>query len=99
MDLRKVHFKFGAVAGEEVHHPAYNKNTAIRNPVIRYVHRILGNTLYARRESGNVLEEELTLIGRGIIPLKEVGLREITKRAENPFHHFGMVGLFVGKVP
>ena len=86
------------IAGKEVHHPAYNKNTAIRNPVIRYVHRILGNTLYARRESGNVLEEELTLIGRGIIPLKEVGLREITKQAENPFQQFGMVGLFVRRL-
>lgn len=84
------------ITGNCAHNPQKNKNSTIRNPIIRYVHRILGNTIFARRESGNVLDDELILIGMGLQHL--VGKDEIYHDEEDIFEDFGTVGYFVKRL-
>uniref|UniRef100_A0A1J3K422 Arabidopsis retrotransposon Orf1 C-terminal domain-containing protein n=1 Tax=Noccaea caerulescens TaxID=107243 RepID=A0A1J3K422_NOCCA len=43
------------------------KSTHIRNPVLRYVHKALAHTVYARRDFGNVLERELELLDSSMV--------------------------------
>jgi len=48
------------------HATGHDKNSTIRHPAVRYLHRILVHTLYPRKEPGTVNEEELRLLYRAV---------------------------------
>ncbi|EFH61876.1 hypothetical protein ARALYDRAFT_898967 [Arabidopsis lyrata subsp. lyrata] len=50
------------------------KASTIAHPAIRYAHIVLSHTLFARRETGNVLKEELICLLAGLQPI----LKELT---------------------
>ena len=84
------------------HATGHDKNSAIRHPAVRYLHRILVHTLYPRKEPGTVNEEELRLLYRAVrdnvTPEQLEEFEEIddmTFPTTNIFEDFGMVGLFV----
>ena len=48
------------------HATSHDKNSAIRHPAVRYLHRILVHTFYPRKEPGTVNEKELRLLYRAV---------------------------------
>ncbi|KAF3522808.1 hypothetical protein F2Q69_00047984 [Brassica cretica] len=54
------------VISGNLHATGHDKNSAIRHPAVRYLHRILVHTLYPRMEPGTVNEEELRLLYRAV---------------------------------
>ncbi|CAA7033494.1 unnamed protein product [Microthlaspi erraticum] len=44
-----------------------NKSGHIKNPAIRYAHKVIANTLFARHDCSNVTTQELELLDTGII--------------------------------
>ncbi|CAA7018802.1 unnamed protein product [Microthlaspi erraticum] len=44
-----------------------NKSGCIKNPAIRYAHKVIANTLFARHDCSNVTTQELELLDEGII--------------------------------
>ncbi|CAA7025643.1 unnamed protein product [Microthlaspi erraticum] len=44
-----------------------NKSCHIKNPAIRYAHKAIAHTLFARHECSNVTTQELELLDTGII--------------------------------
>ncbi|CAA7038863.1 unnamed protein product [Microthlaspi erraticum] len=47
-------------------HASTAKSTHIRNPVLRYVHKALAHTIYARRDVTGVTEKELFFLNEGM---------------------------------
>ncbi|KAG5397209.1 hypothetical protein IGI04_019023, partial [Brassica rapa subsp. trilocularis] len=87
------------------HATGHDKNSAIRHPAVRYLHRILVHTLYPRKEAGTVNEEELRLLYRAVIDNvtpEQLEEFEETDKMKFPttdiFKRFGMVGLFVERL-
>lgn len=64
---------------------AQAKNTHISHPGIRYVHKVLAHTLYARRESGTIKTNEMTCLIAGLKPFwgGVLNKRPIASSAEN----------------
>jgi len=62
------------IAGPKPYSPAKSKSSSIRNPVIRYVHQCIANTLFAKKATGFVGEEELCMIDQSLVFI----LRETT---------------------
>ncbi|VVB11084.1 unnamed protein product [Arabis nemorensis] len=56
------------------------KVSGLRNPAICYAHKILAHTLFARRETSNIKEDEMCLLIEGLKPflLKINGVSKIT---------------------
>ncbi|KAF3577918.1 hypothetical protein DY000_02029670 [Brassica cretica] len=93
------------VISGNLHATGHDKNSAIRHPAVRYLHRILVHTLYPRKEPGTVNEEELRLLYRAVRDnvtpehLEEFEeIDEMTFPTTNIFEDFGMVGLFVERL-
>ncbi|KAF3559275.1 hypothetical protein F2Q69_00011172 [Brassica cretica] len=87
------------------HATGHDKNSAIRHPAVRYLHRILVHTLYPRKEPETVNEEELRLLYRAVrdnvTPEQLEDFEEIddmTFPTTNIFEDFRMVGLFVERL-
>ena len=87
------------------HATGHDKNSAIRHPAVRYLHRILVHTLYPRKEPGTVNEEELRLLYRAVrdnVTPEQLEEFEETDKMKFPttdiFERFGMVGLFVERL-
>ena len=87
------------------HATGHDKNSTIRHPAVRYLHRILVQTLYPRKELETVNEEELRLLYRAVrdnvTPEQLEEFEEIddmTFPTTNIFEDFGMVGLFVERL-
>lgn len=73
------------------------KGADIRNPSLRYVQRILSSTLYARKDPGRVVEDELrflTLSLRDVIGKWSDGINLHRDGMIDP----GIVGLFVNRL-
>ncbi|KAF3542172.1 hypothetical protein F2Q69_00019705 [Brassica cretica] len=87
------------------HATGHDKNSAIRHPAMRYLHRILVHTLYPRKEPGTVNEEELRLLYRAVrdnVTPEQLEEFEETDKMKFPttniFERFRMVGLFVERL-
>ncbi|KAF3592911.1 hypothetical protein DY000_02023499 [Brassica cretica] len=93
------------VISGNLHAIGHDKNSAIRHPAVRYLHRILVHTLYPRKEAGTVNEEELCLLYRAVkdnVTPEQLEEFEETDKMKFPttniFERFGMVGLFVERL-
>ncbi|KAF3537692.1 hypothetical protein F2Q69_00020191 [Brassica cretica] len=93
------------VISGNLHAIGHDKNSAIRHPAVRYLHRILVHTLYPRKEVGTVNEEELRLLYRAVkdnVTPEQLEEFEKTDKMKFPttniFERFGMVGLFVERL-
>ncbi|KAF2542866.1 hypothetical protein F2Q68_00029491 [Brassica cretica] len=87
------------------HATGHDKNSTIRHPAVRYLHRILVHTLYPRKEPETVNEEELRLLYRAVrdnvTPEQLEEFEEIddmTFPTTNIFEDFRMVGPFVERL-
>ncbi|KAG2299224.1 hypothetical protein Bca52824_035696 [Brassica carinata] len=72
-----------------------DKNSHIRHPSVRYLHRMLVHAFYPRKQAGTVTEEDLTLLFPAIQPY--------ATHAQLPFStelyaEFGLVSFFVGRL-
>ncbi|CAA7023849.1 unnamed protein product [Microthlaspi erraticum] len=54
---------------EGVYSSSRSKNAQIRSPVLRYVHKALANTFFARKATCKITEGELQLLDMGIKPI------------------------------
>ncbi|KAG5400169.1 hypothetical protein IGI04_014776 [Brassica rapa subsp. trilocularis] len=93
------------VISGNLHATGHDKNSAIRHPAVRYLHRILVHTLYPRKEAGTVNEEELRQLYRAVkdnVTPEQLEEFEETDKMKFPttniFERFGMVGLFVERL-
>ncbi|KAL0727909.1 hypothetical protein Bca4012_024002 [Brassica carinata] len=91
--------RFWSMIAAWIHDTKHNKGADIRNPSIRYVQRILSSTLFARKDPGRVVEDELKCL---IIGLKN-GIGE--RYQDNELVHGGsrdpkpgIVGIFVKRL-
>ncbi|CAA7052566.1 unnamed protein product [Microthlaspi erraticum] len=53
-----------------------NKSGCIKNPAIRYAHKVIANTLFARHDCSNVTTQELELLDEGIIQKLKLWMTE-----------------------
>ncbi|KAL0886168.1 hypothetical protein Bca101_010151 [Brassica carinata] len=90
---------FWSMIASGIHDTKRNKGADICNPSIRYVQRILSSTLFARKDPGRVVEDELKCL---IIGLKD-GIGE--RYQDNGLVHGGsrdpkpgIVGIFVKRL-
>lgn len=58
-----------AIAGPESYSSSRAKSAQFRNPAVRYMHRVLACTFYARHATGTVNDRELQLIDKALQPL------------------------------
>ncbi|KAF3589539.1 hypothetical protein F2Q69_00030803 [Brassica cretica] len=86
------------VISRNLHATGHDKNSAIRHPAVRYLHRILVHTLYPRKELRTVNEEELRLLYRAVRDNVTPGqleefeeIDEMTFPTTNIFEDFGML--------
>ncbi|CAA7047756.1 unnamed protein product [Microthlaspi erraticum] len=58
-----------ATIAEEGYSSSRSKAAQIRSPVLRYVHKALANTFFARKATGTINEGEVKLLDMGIKPI------------------------------
>ncbi|CAA7048886.1 unnamed protein product [Microthlaspi erraticum] len=58
-----------ATIADGVYSSSRSKVAQIRSPVLRYVHKALANTFYARKATGTINEGEVKLLDMGIKPI------------------------------
>lgn len=77
------------------HSSGGDKSSAIRNPAIRYLHRMLVHAFFPRKEPGNVNEEDLKLL---CLALKRFAPKDIPFDVDELYKDFGMVGFFMTRL-
>ncbi|CAA7047657.1 unnamed protein product [Microthlaspi erraticum] len=63
---------------------SWSKASQIRSPVLRYVHKALANTFFARKATGTINEGELKLLDMGIKPI--ISRTRVGRRSEETGH-------------
>ncbi|CAA7041384.1 unnamed protein product [Microthlaspi erraticum] len=58
-----------AIIAEGEYSSSRSKAAQIRSPVLRYVHKALANTFFARKATGTINEGEVKLLDMGIKPI------------------------------
>ncbi|CAA7037645.1 unnamed protein product [Microthlaspi erraticum] len=58
-----------ATIADGVYSSSRSKAAQIRSPVLRYVHKALANTFFARKATGTINEGELKFLDMGIKPI------------------------------
>ncbi|KAF2539027.1 hypothetical protein F2Q68_00021856 [Brassica cretica] len=75
------------------HSTGADKNSHIRHPSVRYLHRILVHAFYPRKQAGNVTEEDMRLLCPAIRPYAPPGVLPLP--STDIYATFGMVSFFV----
>ncbi|KAF3497815.1 hypothetical protein DY000_02054436 [Brassica cretica] len=89
-----MNFKdIGRVMG---HSTGSDKNSHIRHPSVRYLHRMLVHAFYPRKEAGNVTEEDMRLLCPAIRPYAAPGVLPLP--STDIYATFGMVSFFVSRL-
>lgn len=78
------------------HMTGADKNSRIRHPTVRYLHRLLVHLFYPRKQHGNVTEEDLRLFCPAISPYTTPG--QLPLPSTDIYAKFGMVGFFVSRL-
>ncbi|KAF3487341.1 hypothetical protein F2Q69_00053676 [Brassica cretica] len=78
------------------HSTGSNKNSHIRHPSVRYLHRMLVHALYPWKEAGNVTEEDMRLLCPAIRPYAAPGVLPFP--STDIYATFGMVSFFVSRL-
>ncbi|KAG5382908.1 hypothetical protein IGI04_034378 [Brassica rapa subsp. trilocularis] len=76
------------------HSTGADKNSHIRHPSVRYLHRLLVHAFYPRKQAGNVTEEDMRLLYPAIRPYAQPGVLPLP--STDIYATFGMVSFFVG---
>ncbi|KAL6526911.1 hypothetical protein OROGR_016001 [Orobanche gracilis] len=66
-------------SGPQYYVPKAAKGSSLRNPVLRYLHKVITNTIYGRKETGPITLRELYILTHmldGTIPATDVMLAE-----------------------
>ncbi|KAL0825429.1 hypothetical protein Bca101_049106 [Brassica carinata] len=75
------------------HSTGADKNSHIRHPSVRYLHRMLVHAFYPRKQAGNVTEEDMRLLCPAIRPYAPPGTLPLP--SNDIYASFGMVSFFV----
>ena len=78
------------------HSTGTDKNSHIRHPSVRYLHRMLVHAFYPRKEAGNVTEEDMRLLCPAIRPYAAPGVLPLP--STDIYATFGMVSFFVSRL-
>ncbi|KAG5389180.1 hypothetical protein IGI04_030721 [Brassica rapa subsp. trilocularis] len=78
------------------HSTGADKNSHIRHPSVRYLHRLLVDAFYPRKQAGNVTEEDMRLLCPAIRPYAQPGVLPLP--STDIYATFGMVSFFVGRL-
>ncbi|KAF2592915.1 hypothetical protein F2Q70_00043526 [Brassica cretica] len=78
------------------HSTGSDKNSHIRHPSVRYLHRMLVHAFYPRKEAGNVTEEDMRLLCPAIRPYAAPGVLPLP--STDIYATFGMVSYFVSRL-
>lgn len=70
-----------------------DKCNEITNPEVRYAAKILSHTFYARREPSGVNEDELKLLGLGLLPL--VDEDELKNTLKEDYQGLRLIGVLM----
>ncbi|KAG5376114.1 hypothetical protein IGI04_040710 [Brassica rapa subsp. trilocularis] len=73
-----------------------DKNSHIRHPSVRYLHRLLVHAFYPRKQADNVTEEDMRLLCPAIRPYTQPGVLPLP--STDIYATFGMVSFFVGRL-
>ncbi|KAG5383536.1 hypothetical protein IGI04_035006 [Brassica rapa subsp. trilocularis] len=79
-----------------MHSTGADKNSHIRHPSVRYLHRLLVHAFYPRKQAGNVTEEDMRLLCPAIRPYAQPGVLPLP--STDIYATFGMVSFFVGRL-
>ncbi|CAA7033515.1 unnamed protein product [Microthlaspi erraticum] len=77
-----------ATIAEEGYSSSRSKAAQIRSPVLRYVHKALANTFFARKATGTINEGEVKLLTMGIKPI--ISRTRMGRRSEETGHTQGI---------
>jgi len=66
-DQQELKSLWKTIAGPKPFLPTKSKSSSIRNPVIRYLHQCIANTLFPKKATGFVSEEELCMIDQSLV--------------------------------
>ena len=78
------------------HSTGADKNSHIRHPSVRYLHRMLVHAFYPRKQAGNVTEEDMRLLCPAIRPYAPPGTLPLP--SNDIYASFGMVSFFVNRL-
>ncbi|KAF2540925.1 hypothetical protein F2Q68_00030503 [Brassica cretica] len=78
------------------HSTGADKNSHIRHPSIRYLHRMLVHAFYPQKQAGNVTEEDMRLLCATICPYTPPGALPLP--STDIYATFGMVSFFVNRL-
>ncbi|KAG5384316.1 hypothetical protein IGI04_035786 [Brassica rapa subsp. trilocularis] len=78
------------------HSTGADKNSHIRHPSVRYLHRMLVHAFYPRKQAGTVTEEDMRLFCPAIRPYAQPGVLPLP--STDIYATFGMVSFFVGRL-
>uniref|UniRef100_A0A0D2ZVF0 Arabidopsis retrotransposon Orf1 C-terminal domain-containing protein n=1 Tax=Brassica oleracea var. oleracea TaxID=109376 RepID=A0A0D2ZVF0_BRAOL len=78
------------------HFTGADKNSHIRHPSVRYLHRMFVHAFYPRKQAGNVTEEDIRLICPAIRPCAPPGTLPLP--SNDIYASFGMVSFFVNRL-
>ncbi|KAG5383180.1 hypothetical protein IGI04_034650, partial [Brassica rapa subsp. trilocularis] len=78
------------------HSTGADKNSHIRHPSVRYLHRLLVHAFYPRKQAGTVTEEDMRLLCPAIRPYTQPGVLPLPNT--DIYATFGMVSFFVGRL-
>ncbi|KAL0791063.1 hypothetical protein Bca101_007309 [Brassica carinata] len=78
------------------HSTGADKNSHIRHPSVRYLHRMLVHAFYPRKQVGNVTEEDMRLLCQAIRPYAPPGTLPLP--SNDIYASFGMVSFFVNRL-
>ena len=78
------------------HSTGADKNSHIRHPSVRYLHRLLVHAFYPRKQAGTVTEEDMRLLCPAIRPYAQPGVLPLP--STDIYATFGMVSFFVGRL-
>jgi len=66
-DQEELKSLWKTIAGPKPFSPTKSKSSSIRNPVIRYLHQCIANTLFPKKATAFVSEEELCMIDQSLV--------------------------------
>ncbi|KAF3563459.1 hypothetical protein DY000_02018637 [Brassica cretica] len=78
------------------HSTGADKNSNIRYPSVRYLHRMLVHAFYPRKQAGNLTEEGMRLLCPAIRPYAPPGTLPLPRN--DIYASFGMVSFFVNRL-
>ncbi|WZY85792.1 hypothetical protein YC2023_032176 [Brassica napus] len=78
------------------HSTGADKNSHIRHPSVRYLHRLLVHAFYPQKQAGTVTEEDMRLLCPVIRPYTQRGVLPLP--STDIYATFGMVSFFVGRL-